>query len=281
MSECRGRGGGGGGSSSSEDAEDEGGGGGGPAGSDCLSPSPSPAPATASSAGRLRHGLRGASLMACRRPELLCGAVALGCALLLALKFTCRAGWQRPPPGKSGLTLPRTADTFRSLRPRPPTFPSSRPARGHNGEVSGYSLVPHRPTFVPGEAGKESESAVAFRAKDVIIPAKPPVSFFSPRSPVLDLFQGQLDYAEHVRRDSEVVLLFFYAPWCGQSIAARAEIEQAASRLSDQFVEGPMSAVYIEKFVRRVMKPLLYIPSQSELLDFLSNYEPTKSYVQR
>lgn len=37
--------------------------------------------------------------------------------------------------------------------------------------------------------------------------------------------------------------------------------------------KGPMSAVYIEKFVRRVMKPLLYIPSQSELLDFLSNYE--------
>lgn len=66
------------------------------------------------------------------------------------------------------------------------------------------------------------------------IPAKPPVSFFSSRSPVLDLFQGQLDYAEHVRRDSEVVLLFFYAPWCGQSIAARAEIEQAASQLSDQ-----------------------------------------------
>ena len=37
--------------------------------------------------------------------------------------------------------------------------------------------------------------------------------------------------------------------------------------------KGPMSAVYIEKFVRRVMKPLLYIPSKSELLDFLSNYE--------
>ncbi|XP_019570705.2 thioredoxin domain-containing protein 11 isoform X1 [Rhinolophus sinicus] len=230
MSECGGRGGG---SSSSDDAEDEGGG--GPAGSGSLSP----VPAGASSAGRLRRGLRGASLMARRRPELLCGAVALGCALLLALKFTCS------------------------------------------------------------------------RAKDVTIPAKPPVSFFSSRSPVLDLFQGQLDYAEHVRRDSEVVLLFFYAPWCGQSIAARAEIEQAASQLSDQVLfvaincwwnqgkcrkqkhffyfpviylyhrsfgpieyKGPMSAVYIEKFVRRVMKPLLYIPSQSELLDFLSNYEP-------
>lgn len=44
--------------------------------------------------------------------------------------------------------------------------------------------------------------------------------------------------------------------------------------------KGPMSAVYIEKFVRRVMKPLLYIPSQSELLDFLSNYEvPIFSYL--
>ncbi|XP_075851224.1 thioredoxin domain-containing protein 11 isoform X2 [Microcebus murinus] len=158
MSECGGRGGGGS-SSSNDDAEDEGGGGGGgPAGSDSLSP----APAGESSAGRLRRGLRGASLMARRRPELLCGAVALGCALLLALKFTCS------------------------------------------------------------------------RAKDVIIPAKPPVSFFSSRSPVLDLFQGQLDYAENIRHDSEVILLFFYAPWCGQSIAARAEIEQAASRLSDQ-----------------------------------------------
>ncbi|XP_054992782.1 thioredoxin domain-containing protein 11 [Sorex araneus] len=223
MSECGGRGGGGGSSGSSDDAEDEGGG--GPAGS--------PGP------GRLRRGLRGVSLMARRRPELLCGAVALGCALLLALRFTCS------------------------------------------------------------------------RAKDVTAPAKPPVSFFSAGSPVLDLFQGQLDYAEHMRRDSEVVLLFFYAPWCGQSITARAEVEQAARQLADQVLfvaincwwsqgrcrrqkhffyfpviylyhrsfgpieyKGPMSAVYIEKFARRVMKPLLYIPSQSELLDFLSNYEP-------
>ncbi|XP_054570703.1 thioredoxin domain-containing protein 11 isoform X3 [Eptesicus fuscus] len=161
MSECGGRGGGGGSSSSSgsssDDAEEEGGGA-GPAGSGSLSP----APAGASSADRFRRGLRGAFLMARRRPELLCCAVALGCALLLAFKFTCS------------------------------------------------------------------------RAKDVIIPAKPPVSFFSSRSLVLDLFQGQLDYAEYLRQDSEVVLLFFYAPWCGQSIAARAEVDQAASQLSDQ-----------------------------------------------
>ncbi|NWS69782.1 TXD11 protein, partial [Crotophaga sulcirostris] len=149
------------------------------------------------------------------------------------------------------------------------------------------------------------------RAKDVTMPAKLPVNFFSTRSPVIDLFRGQLDYADHLRQDSEIVLYFFYAPWCGQSIAAREEIERVASRLSDQVLfvavncwwnqgkcrkqkhffyfpvihlyhrsfgpieyKGPMSAVYIEKFVRRVMTPLLYISSRSKLLDFLSNYEP-------
>ncbi|XP_038274381.1 thioredoxin domain-containing protein 11 isoform X1 [Dermochelys coriacea] len=175
-----------------------------------------------------------------RRPELLCGAaVVLGCALLVTLKVTCS------------------------------------------------------------------------RAKDVTMAAKVPVNFFSSRSPVLDLFRGQLDYADYIRQDSEVVLYFFYAPWCGQSIAAREEIEQVASRLADQVLfvavncwwnqgkcrkqkhffyfpviylyhrsfgpieyKGPMSAVYIEKFVRRVMTPLLYISSRSKLLDFLSYYEP-------
>ncbi|NXC26847.1 TXD11 protein, partial [Campylorhamphus procurvoides] len=149
------------------------------------------------------------------------------------------------------------------------------------------------------------------RAKDVTMPAKLPVNFFSPRSAVIDLFRGQLDYAEQLRQDSEIVLYFFYAPWCGQSIAAREEIQHVASRLSDQVLfvaincwwnqgkcrkqkhffyfpvihlyhrsfgpieyKGPMSAVYIEKFVRRVMTPLLYISSRSKLLDFLSNYEP-------
>ncbi|XP_062444600.1 thioredoxin domain-containing protein 11 isoform X2 [Rhea pennata] len=175
-----------------------------------------------------------------RRPELLCGAaIVLGCAFLVALKVTCS------------------------------------------------------------------------RAKDVTMPAKLPVNFFSTRSPVIDLFRGQLDYADHLRQDSEIALYFFYAPWCGQSIAAREEIEHVASRLSDQVLfmavncwwnqgkcrkqkhffyfpvihlyhrsfgpieyKGPMSAVYIEKFVRRVMTPLLYISSRSKLLDFLSNYEP-------
>lgn len=66
------------------------------------------------------------------------------------------------------------------------------------------------------------------------MPAKLPVNFFSTRSPVVDLFRGQLDYADHLRQDSEVALYFFYAPWCGQSVAVREEIEHVASRLSDQ-----------------------------------------------
>ncbi|XP_065589024.1 thioredoxin domain-containing protein 11 isoform X1 [Cyrtonyx montezumae] len=184
--------------------------------------------------------LRPRAAQMARRPELLCGAaIVLGCAFLVALKVTCS------------------------------------------------------------------------RAKDVTMPAKLPVSFFSTRSPVIDLFRGQLDYADHLRQDSEIALYFFYAPWCGQSVAVREEIERVANRLSDQVLfiaincwwnqgkcrkqkhffyfpvihlyhqsfgpieyKGPMSAVYIEKFVRRVMTPLLYISSRSKLLDFLSNYEP-------
>ncbi|KAM6424366.1 thioredoxin domain-containing protein 11 isoform 1-T1 [Liasis olivaceus] len=175
-----------------------------------------------------------------RRPEVLCGAaVALGCACLLALRASCS------------------------------------------------------------------------RARDVTMPAKMPVGFFSSTSPVRDLFLGQLDQAEDIRQSSEIALFFFYAPWCGQSAAAREEVEQVAKRLADQVLfvaincwwsqgkcrkqkhffyfpviylyhqsfgpieyKGPMNAVYIEKFVRRVMTPLLYISSRSKLQRFLSNYEP-------
>ncbi|KAJ1097239.1 hypothetical protein NDU88_002364 [Pleurodeles waltl] len=184
------------------------------------------------------HCKRVLSQMA-RRPDLLCGAVALSCALIVALRFTCS------------------------------------------------------------------------RAKDVIMPAKPPVNFFPAMSPVVDLYRGQLDYAENIRRNSEITLFFLYAPWCGQSIAAREELEQVASKLADQVLfvavncwwnqgicrkqkhffyfpviylfhrsfgpieyKGPMAAAYIEKFVRRVMTPLLYIPSRARLLDFISHYEP-------
>lgn len=68
------------------------------------------------------------------------------------------------------------------------------------------------------------------------MPARPPVHFFSSQSPVVDLFLGQLDYADYLRQESEITLYFLYAPWCAQSIATRAEIEQVASRLADQVI---------------------------------------------
>lgn len=78
--------------------------------------------------------------------------------------------------------------------------------------------------------------SLSSRAKDVIMPARPPVHFFSTQTSVVDLFLGQLDYAEYLRRESEITLYFLYAPWCAQSITARAEIEQVASRLADQVI---------------------------------------------
>ncbi|XP_066432287.1 thioredoxin domain-containing protein 11 [Eleutherodactylus coqui] len=184
------------------------------------------------------HVKRLLSLMG-RRPDLLCGAIALSCALVVALRFTCS------------------------------------------------------------------------RAKDVVMPAKPPNPFFPAQSPVVDLFFGQIDYADHLRRNSDITLFFLYAPWCAQSIAAREEIEHVANKLADQVLfvavncwwhqgkcrkqrsffyfpvinlyhrsfgpieyKGPLTAGYIEKFVRRVMSPVLYVPSVEKLKDFLSNLEP-------
>lgn len=116
-----------------------------------------------------------------------------------------------------------------------------------------FSLLPYKAVMGEKSKWRNHLCLLSFsRAKDVIIPAKPPVSFFSSRSPVLDLFQGQLDYADHVRQDSEVVVLFFYAPWCGQSIAARAEIEQAASRLSDQVMCASTQAVTVKSALERM-----------------------------
>ncbi|XP_042196882.1 thioredoxin domain-containing protein 11 isoform X2 [Callorhinchus milii] len=141
--------------------------------------------------------------------------------------------------------------------------------------------------------------------------APPPVRFFSHNSPVIDLYMGQLDHMERYCHMSEVTFVMFYAPWCGESISVRGEIEQIARKLWDQVLflaincwwhqgkcrkqmnmfyypvihlyhrrfgpieyKGPLTAPYIQKFIRQVMSPLQYIPTQATLLDFLSHYEP-------
>uniref|UniRef100_A0A3B4AB75 Uncharacterized protein n=1 Tax=Periophthalmus magnuspinnatus TaxID=409849 RepID=A0A3B4AB75_9GOBI len=147
------------------------------------------------------------------------------------------------------------------------------------------------------------------RAKNVVAPARPPVRFFSPEAPVVDLYLGQID--QRLRSVADVSLLFLYAPWCAHSMAARQELQLVAHKLAKQvqFVavncwwshgrcrkqrrlyqypsiqlffrrfgpieyKGPFVAPYVESFVLRVLTPLTYLPSEAVLRDFLSYHEP-------
>uniref|UniRef100_W5UIV9 Thioredoxin domain-containing protein 11 n=1 Tax=Ictalurus punctatus TaxID=7998 RepID=W5UIV9_ICTPU len=148
------------------------------------------------------------------------------------------------------------------------------------------------------------------RAKSVVALARPPVRFLSPSVPVVDLFLGQQDQVEKLMEGSDVSVLFYYAPWCAHSIAAREHIQQVALRLTNQvqFVavncwwhqgkcrkkknfyqypvlhvyhrrfgpihyKGPLLAEYMESFIRQVSAPLMYLPSRSALHTFLSHHE--------
>uniref|UniRef100_A0A3Q3ICJ7 Thioredoxin domain-containing protein n=1 Tax=Monopterus albus TaxID=43700 RepID=A0A3Q3ICJ7_MONAL len=149
------------------------------------------------------------------------------------------------------------------------------------------------------------------RAKDVVVAAQPPVRFFSTEAPIVDLYLGQLDQVERLRSVAEVSLVFFYAPWCAHSMAARQEVQQVAKKLAKQvqFVaincwwsqgkcrrqnhiyqypiihlfyrrfgpinyKGPFVAPYVESFILRVITPLTYLPSRATLKEFLSYHEP-------
>ncbi|XP_011611134.2 thioredoxin domain-containing protein 11 isoform X1 [Takifugu rubripes] len=149
------------------------------------------------------------------------------------------------------------------------------------------------------------------RAKNVVAPPRPPVRFFAHDAPVVDLYLGQIDQVERLRSMAEVSLIFFYAPWCAHSMAARQELQQVAKKLARQvqFVavncwwsqgkcrkqnhffqypsihlfyrrfgpieyRGPFVAPYMESFILRVITPLTYLPSTARLKEFLSNHEP-------
>ncbi|XP_014915940.1 thioredoxin domain-containing protein 11 [Poecilia latipinna] len=148
------------------------------------------------------------------------------------------------------------------------------------------------------------------RAKDVVAAARPPVRFFSADAPVVDLYLGQLDQVERLKSMAEVSFIFFYAPWCAHSMAARQEVSQVAKKLARQvqFVavncwwsqgkcrrqkrfyhypiihlfyrrfgpieyRGPFVAPYIESFTLRVITPLTYLPTRAHLENFLTKHE--------
>ncbi|XP_045546585.1 thioredoxin domain-containing protein 11 isoform X1 [Salmo salar] len=178
------------------------------------------------------------------------------------------------------------------------------------------SLMARRPVLVCGAIllSVLILLAVTFtcsRAKNVVASARPPVRFFSAEAPVVDLYLGQLEQVERLRGAAEVSVIFFYAPWCAHSIAARHEVQEVARRLVKQvqFVavncwwsqgkcrkqksfyqypvihlfykrfgpieyKGPFMASYVERFILRVITPLTYLPSRATLQDFLSFHEP-------
>ncbi|XP_077379826.1 thioredoxin domain-containing protein 11 isoform X2 [Festucalex cinctus] len=178
------------------------------------------------------------------------------------------------------------------------------------------SLMARRPALLCGAIvlGVLLVLAVKFtcsRAKNVVAAARPPLRFFSPESPVVDLYLGQLDQVERLRSVSEVSFVFFYAPWCAHSMAARQEVQLVAKKLAKQvqFVaincwwsqgkcrrlnhfykyptihlfyqrfgpieyKGPFVAAYVESFILRVITPLTYLPSRDTLRTFLSCHEP-------
>ncbi|KAM9792490.1 thioredoxin domain-containing protein 11 [Neosynchiropus ocellatus] len=178
------------------------------------------------------------------------------------------------------------------------------------------SLMARRPDLLCGAIllGVLLVLAVKFtcsRAKNVVAVARPPTRFFSADAPVIDLYLGQLDQVDRLRSVAEVSLVFFYAPWCAHSMAARQELQQVAGKLAKQvqFVaincwwnhgkcrkqnhfyqfptvhlfyrrfgpieyRGPILASYVESFVLRVVTPLTYLPSRARLEEFLSCHEP-------
>ncbi|XP_061129632.1 thioredoxin domain-containing protein 11 isoform X1 [Syngnathus typhle] len=178
------------------------------------------------------------------------------------------------------------------------------------------SLMARRPALLCGAIvlGVLLVLAVKFtssRANNVVAAARPPLRFFSPDSPVVDLYLGQLDQMERLRSVAEVSFVFFYAPWCAHSMAARQEVQLVAKKLAKQvqFVaincwwsqgkcrrlnhfykyptihlfyqrfgpieyKGPFVAAYVENFILKVITPLTYLPSRNALQDFLSCHEP-------
>ncbi|KAM8879548.1 thioredoxin domain-containing protein 11 [Spinachia spinachia] len=177
-------------------------------------------------------------------------------------------------------------------------------------------LMARRPALLCGTLGLGVLLLLAVRftcsrAKDVVAAARPPVRFFSAEAPVVDLYLGQLDQVERLRSLAEVSLVFFYAPWCAHSMAARQEVQQVAKKLAKQVqflavncwwshgkcrkqnrfyqypvihlfyrrfgpieYKGPFVAPYVERFVLRVITPLTYLPSRATLDEFLSCHEP-------
>ncbi|RXN31763.1 thioredoxin domain-containing 11 [Labeo rohita] len=89
--------------------------------------------------------------------------------------------------------------------------------------------------------------------QNVVAAPRSPVRFFPAEAPVVDLFLGQLEEADHLLEEADVSVVFYYAPWCAHCITARQHVQQVALRLAQQqavvgyfqFNSSPQPAGYI------------------------------------
>lgn len=54
---------------------------------------------------------------------------------------------------------------------------------------------------------------------------------------------------ERLRSMAEVSLIFFYAPWCAHSMAARQEVQQVAKKLAKQVTGQPRADLFKYKIL--------------------------------
>ena len=74
-----------------------------------------------------------------------------------------------------------------------------------------------------------------FSASRLIVKSQPPPQpLFSPRSVVLDLYHGNLEVVAERIITEEIMVVYYYAPWCASSKRAGKEFEKAATYLQDE-----------------------------------------------
>ncbi|XP_061181878.1 thioredoxin domain-containing protein 11-like [Saccostrea echinata] len=146
--------------------------------------------------------------------------------------------------------------------------------------------------------------------KNVLHPPKHPKPFFPPGSSVLDYPWGDLMPVADLLMKRELLVVLYYAPWCDESMRARAEYSKAARFLQDKVLfvaincwwpqgacktnykfhrfpeifvyhttidgirySGPILAEYIIRFVEELMYPLTFLYSEDMILNFVSKQD--------
>ncbi|KAL4624450.1 thioredoxin domain-containing protein 11-like [Arapaima gigas] len=187
---------------------------------------------------RLRASLRQLLALMARRPDLLCGAIALGCLLVAALKFTCSRAKNVVAPARPPVRF------FSADAPVVDLFLGQLEQVDRLRSTSDISLIFfYAPWCAHSITARDEIQKVARKlSKEVLFVAvncwwsqgkcRKRQSFY--QYPVVHLFYRRFGPIEY---------------------------------------RGPVAAAYVEKFIQRVISPVTYLPTQAMLQEFLSYHE--------